>query len=111
MVSGATSRRRAVMPSWGPRQAKAAVQVRRRPADQGLWSSSAIRRRRRPSTRTWRVGRTKRRPRDAEPAAGDLEAVVGRPLEALELERELGQRSAGVAASTTPVPILARPAA
>ena len=61
--SGETSRRGVAMPSRLPRQAKAAVQVSSVSAAQGLWSSTAIRRLRRPSTRRCSVGRMKRRPR------------------------------------------------
>jgi hypothetical protein len=31
-------------------------------------------------------------PADAEPAAGDLQPVVSRPLEVVDLEREVGER-------------------
>ena len=61
--SGETSRRGVVTPPWSPRQVKAAVQAPSVSAAQGLWSRTAIRRRRRPSTRRCRVGRMKRRPR------------------------------------------------
>ena len=61
--SGETSKRGVVMPPCSPRQAKAAVQDASVSAAQGLWSRTAIRRRRRPSTRRCSVGRIKRRPR------------------------------------------------
>jgi hypothetical protein len=51
---------------------------------------------------------------DAEPAAGDLEAVGGGPFEALELEGELGEgirRCVGPRHRGAFIPILARPAA
>ena len=38
---------------------------------------------------------------DAEPAAGDLQAVLSDPLEALDLERQLGEGSDGVPGSAT----------
>ena len=91
------------MSSGGPRQAKAAIQGASSAAAQGLWSSTAIMRRRRPADAE-REGRAdEAAAADAEPAARDLEAVVARPREALELEAELGAPPpvASIAPSTT----------
>ena len=65
-TSGVTSRRAAVISSTGPRQTNAAIQTPSSSGAQGLWSMTAIMRRRRARAspaRTCSVGRMKRCPR------------------------------------------------
>ena len=88
MTSGETSRRVSVTLVWSPRQAKAAVQRSSVSAAQGLWSRTAIRRRRLPSTRRCSVGRTKRRPRTP-----NQRPVTSRRSEAVHSKRSTSNAS------------------
>ena len=108
-TSGATSRRAALTPSCDPRQAKAAVQFSSVSAAQGLWSRTAIRRRRRPSTRTCRVGRTKRRPRtpNQRPTTSSRSSTVHSKRSTSKATSASGSAGVSIRAMASHYPILA----